>query len=52
MCTSTDNYVSGFIESNYLKMRLYAKIVINVVRSDFQTYVEALKKEGSFNKYA
>ena len=27
-------------------------IVINVVRSVFQTYVEALKKEGSFNKDA
>ena len=27
-------------------------IVINAVRSVFQTYVEALKKEGSFNKYA
>ena len=25
-------------------------IVINAVRSVFQTYVEALKKEGSFNK--
>ena len=28
MCTSTGNYASGFIEFNYLKMRLYAKIVI------------------------
>ena len=27
-------------------------IVINAVRSVFQTYVEALKKEGSFNKDA
>ena len=27
-------------------------IVINAVRSVFQTYVEALKKEGSFNKVA
>ena len=27
-------------------------IVINAVRSVFQTYVEALKKEGSFNKHA
>ena len=27
-------------------------IVINTVRSVFQTYVEALKKEGSFNKDA
>ena len=27
-------------------------IVINSVRSVFQTYVEALKKEGSFNKDA
>ena len=27
-------------------------LVINAVRSVFQTYVEALKKEGSFNKDA
>ena len=28
MCTSTGSYVSSFIEFKYLKMRLYAKIVI------------------------
>lgn len=28
------------------------EIVLNAVRSVFQTYVEALKKEGSFNKDA
>ena len=31
MCTSTGSYVSSFIEFKYLKMRLYAKIVIGGV---------------------